>query len=58
MFHKNFNVKAPTVLAKKLYDIKDKKKNNKLVNVIKSGLIDLKDQIEKMSEDKKTWKTR
>ena len=53
LFNKNFNFKAPPVLAKKLYDIKDKKKNNKLVNVIKSGLIDLKHEIEKMSEDEK-----
>ena len=53
LFKKHFNFKAPTVLAKKLCDTKDKKKNNELVNVIKSGLIDLKDEIEKMSEDKK-----
>ena len=47
------NFKAPTVLAKKIYDTKDKKKNNELVDVIKSGLIDLKDEIEKMPEDEK-----
>ena len=38
---------------KKLYEIKYKKKNNKLVNVIKSGLSDLKDKIKEMSEDEK-----
>ena len=32
-------------LVKKLYEIKKKKKKNKLVNVIKSGLSDLKDKI-------------
>ena len=53
LFKKHFNFKAPTVLAKKLCDTKDKKKNNELVNVIKSGLIDLKGEIEKMSEDEK-----
>ena len=47
------NFKAPTVLAKKIYDTKDKKKNNELADVIKSGLIDLKDEIEKMPEDEK-----
>ena len=39
LFKKHFNFKAPTVLAKKLYDTKDKKKNNELVNVIKTGWI-------------------
>ena len=33
--------------------MKNNKKNNKLVNVIKSGLRDLKDEIKEMSEDKK-----
>ena len=32
---------------------KVKRKNNKLVNVIKSGLSDLKDKIKEMSEDEK-----
>ena len=41
------------ILTKKLYETKNKKENNELVNVIKSGLIDLKDEIEKMSEDEK-----
>ena len=59
LFKKYFYVPAPTVLVKKLYDTKYKKENNELVNVIKSGLIDLKDEIEEMSEDeKKNWKTR
>ena len=39
--------------AKQFYKIKDNKKNNKLVNVIDSGLIDLKDKIKKMSEHEK-----
>ena len=53
MFEKYFYFSAPTVLVKKLYETKDKKENNELVNVIKSGIIDLKDEIEKMSEDEK-----
>ena len=40
-------------MTKKLYDIKNKKENNKLVNLIKSGLIDLKNKIKAMSEDGK-----
>ena len=51
LFEKYFNVVAPTVLAKKLFETKDKKKNNDLVNVIKSGLCDSKDEIKKMSKE-------
>ena len=40
-------------MRKHLYEIKNKKQNNELVNVIKSGLIDLKDKLKKMSEDEK-----
>ena len=38
-------------MAKKLFETKNKNKNNKLVNIIKSGLIDLKDEIKKMSKE-------
>ena len=59
MFKKYFNFEAPTVLASKLYETKGKNKNNDLVKLIKITWSDLKDEIEKMSEDeKKTWKTR
>ena len=40
-------------MEKALFETKDKKKNNNLVNVIKSELRDLKDEIEKMSENEK-----
>ena len=40
-------------MAKKIYETKDKKENNELVNVIKKGFIDLKNKIKEMSEDKK-----
>ena len=53
MFEKHFNFVVPTVLAKKLFETKDKNKNNNFVNVIKSELRDLKDEIEKISEDEK-----
>ena len=59
MFEKHFSNVVPSVLAKKLFETKDKNKNNNFVNVIKSGLRDLKDEIKKMSADeKKNWKTR
>ena len=51
MFKEYFNFESPTVLTKQLYKIKNKKENNELVNVIKSGLIDLKDEIKKMSKE-------
>ena len=38
---------------KKLYEIKNKNKENKLVIVIKSGLSDLKYTIKEISEDEK-----
>ena len=38
---------------KKIYEMKNKKENDKLVNVIKSGLIDLNNKIKEMSEDEK-----
>ena len=41
-----FHFSVPRVLAKELYKIKNKYKNDKLVNLIKSGLIDLKNKIE------------
>ena len=53
MFKKYFNFTSPTVLTKQLFKIKNKKENNELVNIINSGLIDLRDEIEKMSEDEK-----
>ena len=43
---------------KKLYETKDKNKNNDFVNVIQSGLGDLKDEIEKMSEGENKLKNQ
>ena len=40
-------------MAKQFYKTKDKKKNNKLVNVINNGFSDLKHEIKNMSEDEK-----
>ena len=50
MFKKLFHFEVPTVLAKKLYETKDKKKTNDLVELIKVRWSNLKDEIEKMSK--------
>ena len=53
LFEKHFHFVSLIILAKKLYKIKNEKENNELVNVVKSGIIDLKYEIKKMSETKK-----
>ena len=53
LFKHYFNSVVPSALAKQLYKMKKKKKNGKLVKVIKNRLSDLKNEIEKMSEDVK-----
>ena len=39
----------PSAMLKDLFGTNNKKKNNDLVNVIKSGLKDLKEEIKEMS---------
>ena len=59
MFEDYFRFSVPRALAKELHKIKNKNKNGKLVNAIKSGLIDLKNKIEQnVSKWNKNWKTR
>ena len=53
MFKIYFDFSVPSVLVKKLYETKDEKKNNDLVEKIKNRWSDLKDEIKKMSEDEK-----
>ena len=48
-----FNFLGSSALAKQVFEKKSKNKNNKLVNVIKSGLSGLKNEVEKISEDEK-----
>ena len=57
LFKEYFNFKVPSALVKKLYETKDKKKNNDLVELIKIRS-NLKDEIEKMSEDEKKLKNQ
>ena len=51
LFKEYFKFGSPADLAKQLYKIKNKNKNNELVNVIKSGIIDLRNKINKISKD-------
>ena len=53
LFLKYFNFPRPSDMFKYLYQTNDKEKNNELVNVINSGLKDLKEEIKKMSEEEK-----
>ena len=50
LFKKHFNFQKPSDMLKVIYTIYDKKKNNDLVNVIDSGLGDLKNEIKDMSD--------
>ena len=53
MFKKHFRSVSPSALIKQLYETENIQKNNMLVNVIKSGLSDLKDEVKEMSEGEK-----
>ena len=51
VFQKHFSFKRPSDMLKSVYETNDKKKNSKLVNVIKSVLSDLKNEIGNMGEE-------
>ena len=53
IFRKHFSFQRPSKTLKAVYNTDDKKKNNDLINVIKSELSDSKDEIEAVSEDEK-----
>ena len=50
LFHKYFQFQRPSDILMLLNKTNDTEKNNKLVNLIKNGLKDLKEEIKKMSE--------
>ena len=59
MFKDYFHLVVPSALAKKIYETKNKNKNNESVELIKVRWSNSKDVIEKMSEDEiKTEKNR
>ena len=49
----HFNFQNLGDMLKNLYQINDKEKKNRLVNVINSGLKDLKEEIKEMSEEER-----
>ena len=51
LLRKLFKFQRTSAMLRDLYNTCNKQKNNNLVDVIKSGLRDLKGEIEKMSED-------
>ena len=53
MFKHYFNFEIPGALAKRLYETKNKNKNNKLIKEIKNRWSNSKDEVENMSEDEK-----
>ena len=53
IFQNHFSFQRPSDMLKAVYTPNDKKKNNRLVNVIKSGLSDLENGIEDMGEKEK-----
>ena len=58
LFNKYFKIQRPSNMFTLLKKTNDPKKNNKLVNLINSGLKDLKEEIKKMSEAEKKLKTQ
>ena len=53
LFKKHFGFQMPTSMLNVVYNTDSKKKHGLLVHVIKNGLSDLEDEVEKMSEDVK-----
>ena len=53
LFQNHFKMQRPSDMLKALYTTNNKKKNSDLANSVKSGLTDLKKEIEIMSEEEK-----
>ena len=58
VFRKYFNVQRPNDMLMFLNKANDKEKNNVLVSLIKSGLKELKEEIKKISKEKKKIKSQ
>ena len=58
IFQRHFKFQRLSDMLKSLYRTNDEKNNSKLVNMIKGGLSDLKNQIEDMSEEEKKFKNQ
>ena len=53
LFKKHFKIQRPSDMLKYHYQTNDRKKNHELVNMIYSGIEDLKKEIKEMSEEEK-----
>ena len=53
IFHRHFKFQSPSAMFKLAYKTNNKKKNSKLVNMIKSRLSDLENEIENIGEEEK-----
>ena len=51
LFRKHFSFQRPSEILKPVYTPNNRMKNEKSVNVVKSGLSDLKNEIEEISDD-------
>ena len=51
LFQKHFNFTKPSAMLRELYRITNTRKNKELINLMKSGLKDLKEEIKEMSEN-------
>ena len=51
LFWKSFKVQRPADMSKAVYTANDRNENNNLVNMINSGLGDLKNEIEDMNNE-------
>ena len=58
IFQKHFSFQRPSDMLKNVYKTNDKNKNNKLVNMITSGLSDLKNETENIGEKEKKLKNQ
>ena len=58
LFEKYFKIQKFSDMLMYLNKTNDKEENNKLVNMINSGLKDLEEEIKKMSEEEKKLKTQ
>ena len=52
-FQEYFKFQMPTIMLKTLYSLNDQKKNNLLLNTVKSGLSNLKNEIKKTSKEER-----
>ena len=58
IFQKHFSFQRPSDMLKNVYKTNDKNKNIKLVNMITSGLSDLKNETENIGEKEKKLKNQ